>query len=193
MAWINNPVAVMNVDRDAECTVRFRVQATMKLSGLPDNVKRTLLRALSQGYTSALSGTPVYYYNVLAHVFDFPVYSLGRTDRCILSYPSDKSDKWVEELKAWAKNMWQLTLPRETHENYYRYGFHAWTYEGHNSNWKQMVVTRPRELKMEVICGYLGVDSVRELVPLPNRLRAILAVEQGDEIDVSGLIRREVG
>lgn len=178
------------VPKECEDAIKLHVRATLDLSKLPSNVKRPIVTALHRGHTTALTGKPVWYYNALAHVYDFPVFQLGRTDRCILSYERSRSDTWVENLKADLKTMWKLSLPEEQRQkSSYGYWFNAWVHPGHNEHWMQMTITRPQTLTMESICRFMGVESLRELVPLDRRMAALLAVEQGQTIDVSRFVR----
>lgn len=184
----------MNLDviipKECEDSIRLQVRATLDLSKLPDKVKGPIVLALRRGHTSALTGKPVWYYNALAHVYDFPVFQLGRTDRCILSFERSRSDTWVENLKADLKTMWKLALPDEQRRNqYHDHWFGAWVYPGHNEHWMQMTITRPQTLTMEAICRFMGVESLKELVPYDRRMAALLALEQGQTIDVSRFVR----
>ena len=180
------------VPKEVEDTIRLSVQATIDLSKLPDNVKRPIILALRRGHTTALSGKPVWYYSALAATYEFPIFQLGRTDRCIISYPRNQEDSWVESLVEDLKAMYKLTMTAEERQRAshgYGWWFRNWSYDSAVAGYKELVVTRPPQLTMESICTFMGVASLKELVPLDRRMAALLAVEQGQTVDISRFVR----
>lgn len=179
------------VPKECEDAIQLRVGASLNMAKLPPNVKRPIITALHRGHTTALSGKPVWYYSALAAAFDFPIFQLGRTDRCIISYPRNRDDDWVRSLVEDLKAMWKLTLTAQERERAtYGYGwFRNWSYDSAVAGYKELVVTRPPQLTMESICTFMGVASLQELVPLDRRMAALLAVEQGQVVDISRFVR----
>lgn len=189
--WHNAVITVTSA-REVEDTLRTTIKAELDLSKLPDNVKRPVITALNRGYMNALSGKAAYHYSMLAVAFNFPVFQLGRTDRCVLSFERSRGQEWLDGLVADLKNMWKLTLSAEQKDSgYARYGFHTYTSPGHNEHWTQLIVTRPQILTMDSICTLLGVGTIRDLVPLDRRMQALLALEQGQSIDISRHVEKQ--
>lgn len=166
------------VDKEIEAFTRFSVEATLDLGLIPDNVRKNVARYLTRGYCSALTGQPVAVYQALASAFDFPVFLLGRTDRCTLSLPRSVPDHERQELIDGLKAMYKLCIPAGHNHESWRYWFRAWEGNGHNDKWTQLTISRPQSLTMESLCTFLKVPNIRTLVPLANTMAALYALEQ---------------
>ena len=162
-------------------TVRASCKVTMRTADIPRKIKMPLTTALRRGYTTALSGIPVYYYHVLSRVFDFPVFCVGRTDRCVISLPNSTPQEEQSRLITDIQTMWKLSRPDDHHTGWFR----CYTSPGHSPHWMQLVVTRPQAMTIDTLVHMMGADRIDALVPLENRYRALSAVEQGEELDVS--------
>lgn len=184
-------VLTIDAAREVDETIKVYAKAELELSKLPDNVKGQLRLWLKRGNCSALGGKGAFYYQVLAAIYEFPVFQLGRTDRCVVSFPVEWSDERRDTLVKDMKLMWKLSLDsnRRNHPHIDHW-FRAWKHNTQVKGWSSMMVTRPKTLTFEGIATLLDLNDIREVVSKDARMWALSAVERGETVDVSRFILR---
>jgi hypothetical protein len=179
----------INVTRDVAKIVQMTAGANVLLANVEPGVKSQTLTNLRRGHTSSLSGEAFSLYQVLSCVFDFPVYAVGRAEMCMLSINegiTPSKDALVKDLRA----MWKLANPDAHHRDYGDYWWNRQTVDGHRPGWVQMTVPRPKQLTMQALCHMLQVNSVFDIVNKQNTMRAAVALEQGEVINITPYLRR---
>jgi hypothetical protein len=177
----------IEIARDIKDICRGRMSLELDLNLLSPGVKSQTLTNLRRGWISSLSGQAYTIYQVLAAKYDFPVFSVGRAERCILSLPVRDRDN-VEEINKQLRIMWQLANP-DTPKEHVEWRFRTYTEEGHNPNWVQCTATRPQQLDIRALCHMLNVDNIFQIVPKEHTLEAMRAIDQGALIDITGHMR----
>lgn len=182
----------IEVAKDISDILRIRCGAEVDLSLLAENVKSQTITNLKRGWTSSISGKAFTVYQLLATKYDFPVYSVGRAERCIVSHRvadgEDRKQKILSDLQI----MWKLANPESAREPIaWRWRFHTYDEEGHRPEWRQLYCPRPQILDVRALCNTLEIDNLFQIVPKDNILAATRAVETGETIDISPWLRRK--
>jgi hypothetical protein len=182
----------IEVNRDVADILALRCGASLDLKGLPDNVKSQLITNLKRGWASSISGRAYTMYQVLATVFDFPVFSVGRAERCVISYRTDQGDDFKLRMIDNLKIMWKLANPQEGagHDDW-RWRHSVYDQEGHRPEWRQVTCYRPQPLDIRALCHMMDVANIFAIVPKDNALRAIRSLETGETVDVTPWLRRK--
>jgi hypothetical protein len=178
----------INVTRDVAKIVELTAGANIRLASVEPGVKSQTLTNLRRGHTSSLSGEAFALYQVLASAFDFPVYAVGRSEQCLLSVNpgiTPTREALIKDLRA----MWKLANsdPNRRDNDYWWNGHQV---EGHRTGWTQITVPRPKQLTMQALCHMLQVDTIFEIVNKQNAMRAAVALEQGEVVNITPYLRR---
>lgn len=191
MSYISRLVDI-EVDKDISEMLLLRCAAELDLSRVPDRVKSQTITNLKRGWVSSMSGQAFTLYQILASKFDFPVFSVGRAERCLISYRMDQGDEYKMKIVADLKVMWKLANPGEGSNNDdWRWRHSVYDQEGHNPEWRTITCYRPQILDMRALCHMMNVNNVFEIVPKDSVLNAIRALEAGERIDISPWMRRK--
>jgi hypothetical protein len=182
----------IEVASDISDILRIRCGAEVDLSLLPENVKSQTVTYLKRGWTSSISGRAFTIYQILATRFDFPVFSVGRAEKCIISYRVSEGEERKQKILSDLQVLWKLANPEMTKDqNAWRWRFHTYDEEGHRPEWRQLYCTRPQILDVRAVCNTLEIDNLFQIVPKDSILAATRAIETGETIDISPWLRRK--
>lgn len=186
MSYIGQLIEI-KVDRDIDHVLELRAGAAIRLDKLEDGVRSQTLTNLRRGWASSLSGKAYSTFQILAAVFDFPVFCVGRSDTCLLSIRQDTS---IDNLATDLKNMWRMCNPQQAERVEYFWKYQLRPSEGHRPGWTQYTCPRPSTLNMQALCHLMHVSSPFDLVPKEHTIKAMMAIEQGQTIDISPYLRK---
>lgn len=178
-------LVTVEVHKNIQRFTSVSTDATIDLSRLPDGVRSQTLTNLRRGSASALSGEAAMVYHLLASAYDIPVFSVGRSDQCILSFRMDTDGtimrtKVVEDIEA----MWRLAFASNGPVGYRPY-FRISERHGHRKGWVQIQSQRPAAMTLQSLLTMMGVETIWDVVPKDHCQKAMMAVERGDRIVIN--------
>lgn len=187
---MNHPLSRLvdiSVDGDVSEYVQVAAAATYDLSKINDAMKAQSRLNLKRGWCSAMSGKNYTLHQVMCAVFDFPFFSVGRADMCVISVGPGMNVDADEVLKQ-LRSMWSLA-GNQMNEHSWRY--HNSIRDGHAVGWQQVHAMRPKQLDIRGLCHILQVDAITSLIPRDRMLAALSALETGKVLELNKfLVRR---
>lgn len=191
MTFVSRLVDI-EVRSDVSELLTLRCAASLDLKLVADGLKSQTITNLKRGWASSLTGRAFTLYQVLATKFDIPVFSVGRAEKCVISYHRDRGDAYKLKIVNDLRIMWKLANPGEDqrHDDW-RWRHSVYDEEGHRPEWRQLTAYRPQILDIRALCHMMEVNNIFDVVPKENVLNAIRALETGESIDISPWLRRK--
>lgn len=179
--FLDNMV-VAAVDAHLERYLKYEMKATLDLSIVPESTKNQLLLNLRRGYCSSVTGTSYVLYRILAHIFEFPVFSLGRGSSSIVAIPREQDkQKILKNLQA----IWLLARTEpEPGRSYWRDSFRAHHTKLVHGKWHEYWIPRVKTMDMGAVCGALEVDNLWQIIPKSQTDLATSALLRGATIEL---------
>lgn len=182
----------INVDRNIKEIADVSFEMRLHLSQVSSGVKSQVLTNLRRGWCSSLSGQAFTMYQILAETFNFPVFSVGRSERCLISLQSDCSptDPRVLEITDKLKIMWKLAYGGSDKADAHEWRFRTYIERGHAPGWVTINCTRPQVLDVRALCHMLDINNIFDVVPKERCLEAMRAIDSEQDLILKGFLNR---
>lgn len=179
--FLDNMVLVAS-NAHLERYLKCEMKAVLDLSNVPENTKNQLLLNLRRGYCSSVTGVSYVLYRTLAHIFEFPVFSLGRGHSIIIAIPKRQDkQKVLENLRA----VWLLARPEtDNRQGFWHDSFMSQRAGLKHDKWHEYWIPRVKTMDMGSVCGALGVNNLWQIIPKSRADLATSALLRGSKIEL---------